>query len=163
MPKLGTECSNLIDSNSIVDMGLAAHESIISALTWGIVKKVQRGLDRYIVSKLSERRFDLAHHLPTRATEYRVISNKEMHIVNGNKQSKGSNFNNKKQGQQTIVLAHLNIGGGLKHKMAEMDYILDKYNIDVLGISESNQLSEDVILTHDKNYNFKKPLKFCRK
>ena len=84
--------------------------------------------------------------LNSACTWYNCLSNREMHITNGNIP--------RRRGQLCLKLGHYNIRGGLKHKGAELDYIFDKYAIDVLGISESNQLAEDHIATNDKNYNF---------
>ena len=73
------------------------------------------------------------------------ISNKEMHIYNGNIFSREG---------QSLKLAHLNFRGGLKHKSSDAQFIFDKYKVDLLGVSESNQLIDDIIVTNNTNYNF---------
>ena len=57
------------------------------------------------------------------------ISNKEMHIHNGNIFSREG---------QSLKLAHLNFRGGLKHKSSDAQFIFEKYKVDLFGVSESN-------------------------
>ena len=81
------------------------------------------------------------------------LTNKEMHITNGNItgfQFKDLQTNNICK----LRLAHINIGGGLKHKMEEMENIFDTTSADIIGVSESNQLKDDHIETNNINYNF---------
>ena len=77
---------------------------------------------------------------------YRSVGNKLMHCTNGNIV--------RNTGDTNIKLAHVNVRGGLKDKEAEIDLVLDDYNIDLLGVSETNQKREDVIHVQDKNYYF---------
>ena len=77
----------------------------------------------------------------------RSISNKAIQTVNGN--------------GQILKLAHLNLNGGLKHKIPDIECIFDHFNIDVLGLSETNQLARDSIITNNKNYNFEPAFNYC--
>ena len=74
------------------------------------------------------------------------ITNKFIKAYNGNIASWNTT--------SRMRIAHLNIRGGLKHKEAEIDYLLDKYKLDIFGLSETNQLKRDVINTNNRNYVF---------
>ena len=78
---------------------------------------------------------------------YRSISNKVMHSANGNIRRITS-------GKSSLKFSHINVRGALREKSADIDLILSKYKVDILGISESNQLKDDFIQTNDKNYVF---------
>ena len=68
------------------------------------------------------------------------ISNKEMHIINGNIFNK-------------LRIAHQNIRGGLYYKMNEIEILFDKFQSDILGISEANYSPMNPIETNNINYN----------
>ena len=92
---------------------------------------------------------------------YREITNRTMHIQNGNirsdllrlksfKSSKIRDFSK----SSLLSMGHLNIGGALKHKIHELEILFDQEQFDILGISEANLLKDDVIITNNLNYNF---------
>ena len=56
--------------------------------------------------------------------------------------------------KHTIKMSAINLRGGLREKSAEIDLILADYKIDILGVSESNQLKDDYIEVANKNYSF---------
>ena len=71
-----------------------------------------------------------------------VISNKEMHALNGNIHS------------NCLKLAHLNIQGGLIHKKAEIETVLQNQAPHILGLSETNQNQRDNIDYSDTMFDF---------
>ena len=70
----------------------------------------------------------------------RSIANKEMHTINGNIFNK-------------LRIAHQNIRGGLYYKMNELEILFDKFQSDILGISEANYSPMNPIETNNINYN----------
>ena len=78
---------------------------------------------------------------------FKFISNGEIHATNGNIRRRSGKNN-------LLKFSALNVRGGLKDKLPEVEMLLNKYNIHLLGTSETNQLKDDVIQTNDINYNF---------
>ena len=72
----------------------------------------------------------------------RAISNKQMHILNGNI------FD-----VRNLKFAHLNMRG-LKSKRSELEYIFDRYKPDIFGVSEANISKHDNLDYDDTMYNF---------
>ena len=76
---------------------------------------------------------------------HRYISNKTMHVSNGNI-ARSLKF---------LKLAHLNTRGGLKGtKLDELGIVLDKHLPDIFGVSEINHDERDNMPTSKLNYNF---------
>ena len=82
-----------------------------------------------------------------------------MHASNGN--IRGTYSSAKRN--LSLKFGHLNIRGALRGKSAEVDLILQKQHLHILGISESNQLEGDYIQINDKNYYFEPGFNYTEK
>ena len=89
---------------------------------------------------------------------FTVITNKAMHMLMGN-----IGFLKNRNRGNLLKFAHINVRGALSEKSAEIDLVLDGQKPHILGVSETNQIEDQIIQVNDKNYFFEPGFNYTKK